>query len=110
MGGTLGLVIFIMFLFSIAVQMAEGLTFGIVPSVSCPALGVVSGMVDAGGNLGAVLTTSIFFKGAFRSDAGIVYMGFTIIAVTATCFLLYFPDQGSMLTGPNSLGGYDPQI
>jgi len=37
-------------------------------------------------------------------------MGITIIAVTATCFFIYFPDQGSMLTGPKSLGSYDPQI
>ena len=36
-------------------QMAEGLHFGVVPYVSAPALGVVSGMVGAGGNFGAVM-------------------------------------------------------
>jgi nitrate/nitrite transporter NarK len=42
-------------------QMAEGLCFGIVPSVSRPALGVVSGMVGAGGNAGSLITNAAFF-------------------------------------------------
>jgi NNP family nitrate/nitrite transporter-like MFS transporter len=108
--GTLATVVFIMFLFSIAVQMAEGLTFGIVPSVSRPALGIVSGMVGAGGNLGAVITSSIFFKGSFRSDEGIVWMGVTIIVVTASLFFVYFPDMGGMFVPAGALGSYDPQL
>ena len=39
----------IMILFSVFVQAAEGLHYGVVPYVSRPALGVVSGMVGAGG-------------------------------------------------------------
>jgi NNP family nitrate/nitrite transporter-like MFS transporter len=108
--GTVGLVVLIMFLFSIAVQMAEGLTFGVVPYVSRPALGVVSGMVGAGGNLGAVIATSVFFKGSeMRTDDGILYLGITILAVTLTCFGLYFPDEGGMLFGAGAIK-YDPQI
>ena len=49
--GTVGVVVLVMFLFSVAVQMAEGLTYGVVPYVSRPALGLVSRMVGAGGNL-----------------------------------------------------------
>jgi NNP family nitrate/nitrite transporter-like MFS transporter len=108
--GTVGIVVLVMFLFSVAVQMAEGLTFGVVPYVSRPALGVVSGMVGAGGNLGAVIATSIFFKGsAMRTDTGILYLGITILAVTLSCFGLYFPDSGGMLFGAGKLK-YDPQI
>ncbi|EOD38169.1 hypothetical protein EMIHUDRAFT_62811 [Emiliania huxleyi CCMP1516] len=51
--GTLGVTMVVMVLFSIF--MAEGLHFGVVPYVSAPALGVVSGMVGAGGNFGAVM-------------------------------------------------------
>ena len=106
---TVGIVVLVMFLFSVAVQMAEGLTFGVVPYVSRPALGVVSGMVGAGGNLGAVIATSIFFKGsAMRTDTGILYLGITILAVTLSCFGLYFPDSGGMLFGAGKLK-YDPQ-
>ena len=108
--GTVGLVVFIMFLFSVAVQMAEGLTFGVVPYVSRPALGVVSGMVGAGGNLGAVIATSVFFKGsAMRTDDGILYLGITILAVTLSCFALYFPESGGMLFKAGAIK-YDPQL
>jgi len=108
--GTVGLVVFIMFLFSVAVQMAEGLTFGVVPYVSRPALGVVSGMVGAGGNLGAVIATSLFFKGsAMRTDDGILYLGITILALTMSCFGLYFPESGGMLFKAGAIK-YDPQL
>merc|ERR1712176_70366 len=82
----LGLVVFIMILFSTTVQMAEGLHFGIVPYVSRPALGIVSGMVGAGGNLGSVIATWTFFKGRFRTDDGIVNLGIMIIGVTLLLF------------------------
>ena len=108
--GTVGLVVLVMFLFSVAVQMAEGLTYGVVPYVSRPALGVVSGMVGAGGNLGAVVATSIFFKGSsMRTDTGILYLGITILALTLSCFAIYFPDAGGMLFAAGKLK-YDPQI
>ena len=65
--------------------------------------------VGAGGNLGAVIATSIFFKGsAMRTDTGILYLGITILAVTLSCFGLYFPDSGGMLFGAGKLK-YDPQ-
>ena len=108
--GTVGVVVLVMFLFSVAVQMAEGLTYGVVPYVSRPALGVVSGMVGAGGNLGAVIATSIFFKGSsMRTDTGILYLGITILALTLSCFGIYFPDAGGMLFAAGKLK-YDPQI
>ena len=107
--GTVGLVVLIMFLFSVAVQMAEGLTFGVVPYVSRPALGVVSGMVGAGGNLGAVIATALFFGDSLRTDDGILYLGITILAVTLSCFFLYFPESGGMLFAAGKLK-YDPQL
>ena len=61
--GTAPAVVTLLFLFSVCVQAAEGLSFGIVPYISRPALGVVSGMVGAGGNGGAVAMLNLFFKG-----------------------------------------------
>jgi NNP family nitrate/nitrite transporter-like MFS transporter len=105
----LGLVVFIMFLFSIAVQMAEGLTFGIVPSVSRPALGVVSGMVGAGGNAGALVTNAAFFlSDSVRTDTGFINMGILIIVGTLSLFFCYFPDMGGMLFAAGAIK-YDPQ-
>ena len=107
--GLLPACVFILFIFSLCVQMAEGLTYGVVPSVSRPALGVVSGMVGAGGNAGALITNALFFTSDLRTDTGLVYMGLTIIGVTALLFLVYFPDMGSMLTPAGAIP-YDPQI
>ena len=67
--GTAPAVVTLLFLFSVCVQAAEGLSFGIVPYISRPALGVVSGMVGAGGNGGAVAMLNLFFKGPLPTPA-----------------------------------------
>ncbi len=104
------MVMLLVVFFSLCVQMAEGLHYGIIPYVSRPALGVVSGMVGAGGNLGAVIAGRSFFKGAIRTDQGIINMGIMIIAITALIFFIYFPEHGGMLCKAGGLGSYDPQI
>ena len=98
-----------MILFSVFVQAAEGLHYGVVPYVSRPALGVVSGMVGAGGSLGSVIALSIFFSGSFRDDLGLAYMGIYILAVTGLLFFVYFPDMGGMLLKPGAIK-YNPQL
>ncbi|KAL2903297.1 High-affinity nitrate transporter 2.3 [Bienertia sinuspersici] len=98
---TLSASIAVMIIFSIFVQAAEGLTFGIVPFVSRRSLGVVSGMTGAGGNVGAVLTQVIFFRGTqFKTEEGITYMGVMIIGCTLGIMTIYFPQWGGMLCGP----------
>ena len=76
--------------------MAEGLTYGVVPFVSRPALGVVSGMVGAGGNAGSMITLAAFFRGTGRDDVGLINMGITILAVTMLLVFVHFPEHGSM--------------
>jgi len=105
-----GAALAVMICFSALVQAAEGLHYGIVPYVSRPALGVVSGMVGAGGNAGCVVSLRIFFFGAFRTDIGIFNLGWFIIGLTALMFFVYLPEHGSMFTRAGALGSYDPQI
>jgi len=108
--GTVASVMVLVVCFSLCVQAAEGLHYGIVPYISRPALGIVSGMVGAGGNLGSVIALNIFFKGAYRTDQGIIYMGAMIMSITALMFGVYFPEHGSMLFKAGGLGSYDPQL
>jgi len=101
--------IIIVLIFSIFVQMAEGLHFGIVPYVSRPALGIVSGMVGAGGNLGSVIALNWFFTDSMRSDEAIIQMGIAIIGFTLLLWGVHFPEYGSMFFAKGAIS-YDPQL
>jgi NNP family nitrate/nitrite transporter-like MFS transporter len=60
---SLSTTIVILIIFSIFCQQACGAHFGITPFVSRRAYGVVSGLVGAGGNVGAAVTQAIWFAG-----------------------------------------------
>ena len=77
-------------LFSLNVQAAEGATFGIVPFVDPEHKGVVSGLVGAGGNLGAVIWGLIYkeFGQKDMEREGMVCIGCVVIASSLLCFVL----------------------
>merc|ERR1719488_196798 len=106
--GTLGTTMIVMILFSVCVQMAEGLHFGIVPYISRPALGVVSGMVGAGGNAGALISGQFIVSPDNPLDDGFIKLGAIIMGVSMIMHFIYFPDQGGILL-PKGLG-FDPQL
>jgi len=104
---SLGVTMIVIICFSICVQMAEGLHFGVVPFISRPALGVVSGMVGAGGNLGALVSGQWIVRAKQPLDQGFIYLGITIMATSLLMHAIFFPGEGGILTGPNF--PYDPQ-
>ncbi|KAJ6869010.1 hypothetical protein NC651_033941 [Populus alba x Populus x berolinensis] len=66
-------------------------------------LGLISGMTGGGGNVGAVLTQLIFFKGSkYSKETGIMLMGIMIIFCTLPICFIYFPQWGGMFCGPSS--------
>uniref|UniRef100_A0A2P2LJT0 Nitrate transporter n=2 Tax=Rhizophora mucronata TaxID=61149 RepID=A0A2P2LJT0_RHIMU len=88
--------------FSVFVQAASGLTFGVVPFVSKRSLGVIAGMTGCGGTVGAVVTQLLLFSGSrFSRQTSISLMGFMIILCTLPVSLLYFPQSGGMFCGPS---------
>ncbi|PNH10816.1 High affinity nitrate transporter 2.5 [Tetrabaena socialis] len=98
--------IIIMIVFSIFCQQACGAHFGITPFVSRRAYGVVSGIVGAGGNVGAAVTQAIWFAGkadwqlTLTKPDAYKWMGIQTIVLTLPLFFIVFPMWGSMLTGP----------
>ncbi|CAN0893149.1 High affinity nitrate transporter 2.5 [Linum grandiflorum] len=91
----------VMLCFSFLCQAACGLTFGIVPFVSRRSLGVISGMTGGGGNVGAVLTQLMFFRGErYSKEMGIMLMGITIVSCSLPIGFIYFPQWGAMFCRP----------
>lgn len=71
-------------LFGLCVCMACGVTFAVVPLIRPRALGSVSGIVGAGGNLGAVLAAMLFKSDRFSGANAFLILG-SIVAATSLC-------------------------
>jgi NNP family nitrate/nitrite transporter-like MFS transporter len=88
--------------FSTFVQMAEGTSYGIVPFMNKQQLAVVSALVGAGGNLGAVIAGFCFYKPIdddllpFKIHAAYV-MFWALLSP-----LYYWPEYGGMFSGPKA--------
>lgn len=99
--GNLAAAIVSMIIFSLFAEAAAGLTFGIVPFVSCRSLGVISGITGAGGTFGAMITQLIFFTyPSYSTERGILLMGVMVICCTMPLTTIYFPQWGGMLCPP----------
>lgn len=76
--------------FSLCVQMSEGATFSVVPFVNKKALGVVSGVVGAGGNAGAVAAGFLFKSSALTWSQALLTLGvFVTISAGLTAFVQF---------------------
>jgi NNP family nitrate/nitrite transporter-like MFS transporter len=89
--------IVVLVFFSCFVQSAEGTSFGIVPYMDPPHTGSVTGIVGAGGNVGAV-----GFGLAFRqldSRSAFKVMGITILASSFLCLFMDIKGEETALCG-----------
>merc|ERR1712072_321003 len=88
--------------FSLFVQMAEGTSYGIVPFMNPQQLAIVSALVGAGGNLGAVIAGKCFYAPIddellpFKIHAGYVLFWILLSPV------YYWPHLGGMFSGPRA--------
>ena len=76
--------------FSVCVAMAAGATYAIVPFVRPQATGSVSGIVGAGGNLGAVAAGLLFRSTGLATSAAFLYLGATIAAIAPFALAVRF--------------------
>lgn len=74
-------------LFGLFVCMACGVTFAVVPLIRPRAVGSVSGIVGAGGNLGAVLAALLFKSESLSGSNAFLILG-GIVVLTSFCAVL----------------------
>jgi len=79
-----------MLFFSLFVKMSEGATYSVVPFINKKAIGSVSGIVGAGGNVGAVLAGFLLKEESLSYSDALFIIGCTVIAVSFTSFLVKF--------------------
>lgn len=91
--GVLGPAIATMILFSLCVQMAEGATFSVVPFLNRKALGAVSGIVGAGGNVGAVIYAQFYLRSGAELQDCFLYFGAAVICLGALGMLVRFSSE-----------------
>ncbi|HPM31252.1 MAG TPA: MFS transporter [Chryseolinea sp.] len=74
--------IFTMLLFALFLKMSNGATYSVVPFINKKAMGAVSGIVGAGGNVGAVLAGLLFASNDVSYRDSLFTIGIAVIAVS----------------------------
>lgn len=78
---TLPMAIVAMLFFALFLKMANGSTYSIVPFVNKKAIGSVSGIVGAGGNLGAMLAGFLFKSSSITYSQAFLYLGIAVAVI-----------------------------
>lgn len=100
---TLTIAVISMLCFAMFLKMANGVTYAIVPFVNQKAIGSVSGIVGAGGNVGAVLAGFLFKSSSITYTQAFVYIGVAIACVAAIVALVNFEKIRTTVTEANAL-------
>jgi NNP family nitrate/nitrite transporter-like MFS transporter len=87
---TLVFAIVSMLSFALFLKMANGATYGIVPFVNEKNVGLISGIVGAGGNFGGMLFGFLFKSENITYAEAFTYIGYIVIAVAAIMFITRF--------------------
>jgi NNP family nitrate/nitrite transporter-like MFS transporter len=91
--GSLVIAIVAMLSFALFLKMSNGATYGIVPFVNAKNVGMVSGIVGAGGNLGGMLFGFLFKSESITYVQAFTYIGYTVIVVSIIVFITRFQKQ-----------------
>ena len=94
--GSLMVAIITMLSFALFLKMSNGATFGIVPFVNTKNVGIVSGIVGAGGNLGGMLFGFLFKSQSITYVQAFTYIGYAIITVSVIVFVTRFHKKAAL--------------
>lgn len=101
--GTLGWGLGALLVFSLFVQMAQGTTLAMVPSLDRRAAGSVTGIVTAGGIAGAALATSLWGVHAASWPAVLLVLGVVAMAGSALVLVARLQEQVLLVRGAPAL-------
>lgn len=88
--GTLVFAIVSMLSFALFLKMANGATYGIVPFINEKNVGLISGIVGAGGNVGGMMFGFLFKSETISYAQAFTYIGYIVIAVAAIVLITQF--------------------
>lgn len=88
--GNLPMAIMAMLTFALFLKMSNGSTYAIVPFVNPKAVGVISGVVGAGGNLGGMLMGFLFKSQSISYGQAFLYIGGIVAVIGLLLFLVNF--------------------
>lgn len=91
--GSLMMAIISMLSFALFLKMSNGATYGIVPFINEKNVGLISGIVGAGGNLGGMLFGFLFKSSAITYVQAFTYIGYLVIVVAAIVLVTRFRKQ-----------------
>ncbi len=128
----------LLILFSLSVQMAEGATFSVVPFINKKAIGSVSGIVGAGGNVGAFLAamllkskSALAEKAAIAANEGLseeviksaqsiasssavssgyLVIGFVVVVTGIIALTIKFSTEEENEEAPGNINGVTPEL
>lgn len=91
--GNLTLAIVSMLSFAMFLKMANGTTYALVPFVNPKAVGVVSGVVGAGGNVGGMLMGFLFKSQSISYAEAFLYIGGAVAVIGLVLALVNFENE-----------------
>ena len=102
--GSFGMAIACMLSFALFLKMANGATYGIVPFINERNIGLVSGVVGAGGNLGGMLFGFLFKSESISYIQAFTYIGITVMIISALILATRFRNNTSTETKKATVG------
>lgn len=101
--GHLGLALISMVSFALFLKMANGSTYAIVPFVNEKNVGMVSGIVGAGGNIGGMLFGFLFKSATITYVQAFTYIGISVMLVSLVVFVTRFESRKNTAVSEEAL-------
>jgi MFS transporter, NNP family, nitrate/nitrite transporter len=90
--GTLSLAVASLVVFGLFTHMSAGATYAVSPFLRRDAVGAVTGIVGAGGNIGAVAAGFLFRSSSVTTTAALLVLGLVVVVCAVLVLTVRFPE------------------